>query len=650
MRPRRPGGHSRRWRRRRTTTWPIRRASRAFWLAGGGFYPENTVFERPKPSEIPDQPGAYLFRDKHGKVVYVGKAKSLRARVPAYFGTGLHPRTQAMVDNARSVEWIITESEVAAIMLEFSLIKQHRPRFNIKLVDDKSYPYLAITRAEEWPRARVVRGAKRKGNEYFGPYAHTYAIRKTLDQLLRTFPVRTCSNPFFERQRAQGRPCLLFHIEKCSGPCIGEVSHEAYAEMVEGLAAFLRGDTDEVVSDLDERMWGASERREFEMAARYRDRIEDVRRAMLRQEVVTERPEDFDLIAFHGDDLESAFQILHVRRGRLVGRMGTVVDRVEEVTDSELMNRVIRQLYGEDDPPKEVLVSIEPSERELLNEWLEERRGTRVGLRVPARGSKRRLMETTATNAAEAFARHRLKRSQDHNARAKALRSLQEVLDLPEPPLRIEAYDISTLQGTNTVASMVVLEDGIAKRSDYRRFKIRTIQGQDDFAAMEETVRRRFQAFLAERRRPIAEQGKFSYPPSLVLIDGGAGQLGRAVKVLDELELDIPVIGLAKRMEEVYLPGEPEPVRIPRDAEALYLLQQVRDEAHRFAITYHRQLRSKSMVDSILDEVPGVGPKRKKDLLKRFGSLKRIREVDAESLAEVVPRNVAEDLYAALHN
>jgi excinuclease ABC subunit C len=428
------------------------------------------------------------------------------------------------------------------------------------------------------------------------------------------------------------------------------VSHEAYAEMVEGLAAFLRGDTDEVVSDLDERMWGASERREFEMAARYRDRIEDVRRAMLRQEVVTERPEDFDLIAFHGDDLESAFQILHVRRGRLVGRMGTVVDRVEEVTDSELMNRVIRQLYGEDDPPKEVLVSIEPSERELLNEWLEERRGTRVGLRVPARGSKRRLMETTATNAAEAFARHRLKRSQDHNARAKALRSLQEVLDLPEPPLRIEAYDISTLQGTNTVASMVVLEDGIAKRSDYRRFKIRTIQGQDDFAAMEETVRRRFQAFLAERRRPIAEQGKFSYPPSLVLIDGGAGQLGRAVKVLDELELDIPVIGLAKRMEEVYLPGEPEPVRIPRDAEALYLLQQVRDEAHRFAITYHRQLRSKSMVDSILDEVPGVGPKRKKDLLKRFGSLKRIREVDAESLAEVVPRNVAEDLYAALHN
>jgi excinuclease ABC subunit C len=547
------------------------------------------------------------------------------------------------------VEWIITESEVAALMLEFSLIKRHRPRFNVKLTDDKSYPYLAITRSDLWPRARVMRGAKRKGNEYFGPYAHTYAIRKTLDQLLRTFPVRTCTNSFFERQRAQGRPCLLYHIEKCSGPCIEAVTPEEYARMVDGLATFLSGDTEAVLTDLAVRMWEASERQEFELAARHRDRVEDVRRAMLRQEVVTERPEDFDLIAFHGDDLESAFQILHVRRGRLVGRLGTVVDRVEELTDAELMGRVIRQLYGEDDPPKEVLVEIEPAEKELLQEWLEERRGTRVSLRIPARGAKRRLMETTATNAAEAFARHRLKRSQDHNARAKALRSLQEVLDLPEPPLRIEAYDISTLQGTNTVASMVVLEDGVPKRSDYRRFKIRTIEGQDDFAAMEETVRRRFRAYLAERDRSIAEQGRFSYPPSLVLVDGGPGQLGRAVRVLDELDLDIPAIGLAKRMEEVYLPGKPEPIRIPRDAEALYLLQQVRDEAHRFAITYHRQLRSKSMVDSILDEVPGIGPKRKKDLLKRFGSLKKIREAGADSLAEVVPKNVADDLYAALH-
>ena len=608
------------------------------------------MFDRPKPSEIPDRPGAYLFRDRNGKVIYVGKAKSLRSRVSSYFGIGLHPRTQTMVDNARAVEWIITESEVAALMLEYTLIKKHRPRFNVKLVDDKSYPYLAITRSHEWPRAQVMRGKKRKGNQYFGPYAHTYAIRKTLDQLLRTFPVRTCSNAMFERQKAQNRPCLLFHIEKCSGPCIGEVAPEDYQEMVDGLATFLGGDTEAVLATLDQEMWTASNRQEFELAARHRDRIDDVRRAMLRQEVVTEKPENFDLISFHGDELESAFQILYVRQGRVVGRKGTVVDRVEELTDNELVARVIRELYGDEEPPREVLVSIEPAEIDLITAWLMERRGSNVNLRVPQRGSKRRLLGTTTMNAAEAFARHRLKRQKDHNARARALRSLQEELDLPEAPLRIEAYDISTLQGTNTVASMVVLEDGMPRPSEYRRFKIKSVQGQDDFASMEETVRRRFRAYLAERDKPLGDQGKFSYPPSLIVIDGGPGQLGRATKVLNELDLEIPVVGLAKRMEEVYLPGRPEPVRIARDAEALYLLQQVRDEAHRFAITYHRQLRSKSMIDSILDEVPGIGAKRKGDLLRRFGSLKKIREASADELAGVVPRGVADHLYAVLHN
>ncbi|HEU4318647.1 MAG TPA: excinuclease ABC subunit UvrC [Acidimicrobiia bacterium] len=608
------------------------------------------MFERPKTSEIPDHPGAYLFRDKGGRVIYVGKAKSLRSRVASYFGVGLHPRTQAMVDSARTVDWILTESEVAALMLEYSLIKEHRPRFNVKLVDDKSYPFLAITRSHEWPRAMVIRGKKRKGNEYFGPYAHTYAIRKTLDQLLRTFPVRTCSNAMLERQRAQGRPCLLFHIEKCSGPCIGEVTPEDYQEMVDGLAAFLSGDTEGVIADLESAMWAAAEREEFELAARYRDRQDDVRRAMLRQEVVTEKAENFDLIAHHGDELETAFQVLNIRRGRIVGERSTIVDRVEELTDEELMGRIVRELYGDTEPPREVLVKILPDEEELLTEWLTDLRGSNVSLRVPQRGAKRRLMETASINAADAFGRHRLSRQKDHNARAKAMRSLQEVLGLEDPPLRIEAFDISTLQGTNTVASMVVLEDGIPRRNDYRRFKIRTVDGQDDFASMEETIRRRFTAYLAEQRRPITEQGRFSYPPGLVVIDGGAGQLGRAVKVLDELELDIPTIGLAKKMEEIYLPGEPEPIRIPRDAEALYLLQQVRDEAHRFAITYHRQLRSKSMVDSVLDDVPGVGPKRKRDLLKHFGSLKKLRSASEEDLTAVVPSQVASDLYAALHS
>ncbi len=607
------------------------------------------MFERPKASDIPTRPGTYLFRDKNEKVIYVGKANNLRSRVMSYFGVGLGPRTQAMVDNARRVEWIITESDVAALMLEYSLIKEHRPRFNIKLVDDKSYPYLAITRSHEWPRALVMRGKKRKGNQYFGPYAHTYAIRKTLDQLLRTFPVRTCSNAMFERQKAQGRPCLLFHIEKCSGPCIAAVDPDDYQSMVDGLARFLDGDTEGVVSDLETGMWTAAEREEFELAARYRDRIEDVRRAMLRQEMVTERPENFDLIAFHGDELETAFQVLHARRGWVVGRMGVIVDRVEELTDAELMGRIIRELYGDETPPREVLVSIEPDEPELLEAWLSEIKGAPVSLRVPRRGSKRRLIETTATNAAEAFARHRMSRQRDHNARAKALRSLQIELGLPEPPLRIEAFDISTLQGTSTVASMVVLEDGLPRRNEYRQFRIKTVDGQDDFASMEEAVRRRFNAYLRERDRPTAEQGRFSYPPSLVVVDGGPGQLGRAVKVLDELGLDIPVIGLAKRMEEVYFPGKPEPLRIARDAEALYLLQQVRDEAHRFAITYHRKLRSKSMVDSVLDGVPGIGPKRKRDLLRHFGSLKKIREASLDELTRLLPEAVAADLYASLH-
>jgi excinuclease ABC subunit C len=577
----------------------------------------------------------------------VGKAKSLRKRVTSYFTKDLHPRTAAMVEAADAVEWIIGDTEVAALMLEYALIKEHRPRFNIKLRDDKSYPYLAITRSDDWPRARVMRGAKRKGTEYFGPYAHTYAIRKTLDLILRTFPVRTCSDGVFRRQQAQGRPCLLFHIEKCAGPCIGEVAKGDYEEVVDGLAGFLRGDTEGVVEAVAARMWEAADRQDYEMAARYRDRLEDLRRAVERQEVVTDKPEDFDLVAMHGDDLETSVQVLFVRRGRIVGRLGSVVDRIEDVTDAELLQGVLRDLYEDREPPRRVYVSEPPAEVDLVTVWLAERRGGAVTVVVPQRGTKRRLLETTATNAREAFARHRLRRQSDHNARARAIRSLQDVLGLGEAPLRIEAYDISTLQGTNTVASMVVMEDGTPKRSDYRRFKIRWVEGQDDFASMEETIRRRFQAYLREQQR--GRTGRFSYPPSLVLIDGGPGQLGRAVKVLDELNLDIPAIGLAKRFEEVYLPGQPDPVRIPRDAEALYLLQQIRDEAHRFAITYHRTLRSKSMVDSVLDRVEGIGPVRRQALLKRFGSLKQMRNASVDELAEVVPGTVASDLYAALH-
>ncbi len=608
------------------------------------------MVERPPSASVPDSPGVYLFRGTGHGVLYVGKAKSLRKRTAQYFARDLTTRTRAMVEAAESLEWIVTDSEVAALMLEYSLIKEHRPRFNIRLRDDKSFPYLAITRYQEWPRASVMRGRRRKGVEYFGPYAHAYAIRQTLDLLLRTFPVRTCTDSKFRTHEALGRPCLLFHIERCCGPCVGEVSAAGYAEHVDGLAAFLDGDRDDVLSRLRADMQAASARLEFEAAARFRDQAAAVEKALARQELVTQRTDSFDLVAIEEDDLEAVLIVLSIVKGRVTGRKTTVVDKVEDVTSAELIGLVLGQLYGSDVPPKEVLVQELPDDVDLQREWLRVRRGSAVSLRVPQRGAKRRLMETAVANAKEEFARHRLKRSTDHNARARALRSLQEHLGLVDPPLRIECYDISTIQGRDTVGSMVVFEDALPKKSDYRRFKIRTLDGQDDFAAMEELLRRRFTAYVADRDRPASERGRFAYEPSLVVVDGGPGQLGRAVKVLDELALDIPVVGLAKRLEEVYFPDDPDPLAIPRGEEALYILQRVRDEAHRFAVSYHRRLRGKRMVDSILDDVPGVGPARKRALLRKFGSLKRLREAEVDQLAEVVPAAVATELYRRLRD
>ncbi len=604
---------------------------------------------RPPASEIPDRPGAYLFRDPHGEVLYVGKARSLRKRLAAYFGRDLPARTRAMVDAAETVEWIVTDGEVAALFMEYNLIKEHRPRFNIRLRDDKSYPYLAITRGEEWPRAAVVRGKRRADTQYFGPYANAYAIRQTLDLLLRTFPVRTCSNTRLRRAQAEGRPCLLFHIERCSGPCIGEVTAGQYAGFLAGLAAFLTGNGEETVARLRVEMESASDATEYERAARLRDQITAVEKALARQEVATVRREDFDLFALEEDDLEAALVVLTVRRGRVTGRLATVVDKIEELSAPELMGRLLGEVYSGEVPPPQVLVPILPDDAPVWEEWLSGRRGGRVRLRVPQRGPKRRLLATAGENAAEVFARHRLQRHGDHNARARALRSLQAVLGLPEPPLRIEAYDISTIQGRDTVGSMVVMEDGLPRRNQYRHFRVRGVAGQDDFAALEEVLRRRLAAYLREREVPVEERGRFAYPPSLLLVDGGAGQVSRAVQVVSSLDLTIPVAGLAKRMEEVYLPAATEPIRIPRGEEALYLLQQVRDEAHRFAVSYHRKLRGRRMVGSLLDGVPGVGPARKKALLRRFGSMARMRGAEVEELARVVPGGVAAAVHAALH-
>ena len=615
------------------------------------------MVERPASGSIPDTPGSYQFRDGDGRVIYVGKAKNLRARLSNYFQKNLPVRTATMVRAAESVEWIQVDNELEALMLEYSLIKEHRPRFNIRLVDDKSYPFLAVTESDEFPRAMVVRGKRKKGTRYYGPFGHAYAIRETLDLLLRTFPIRTCSDNKLERHAKLGRPCLLFHIEKCSGPCVGEISNEDYDKLVADLIAFLDGETDAVVEDLERRMREAADDYEFEFAARLRDQLGSVHKAIEKQQMVGTRADDFDVIGIHGDELETAVQIFLVRRGRVVGRRGFIIDRVEDLDDGELIDRILEGVYSEEPAmgyPKQVLVPSPSSDPELYSAWMGELRGSAVSVRVPQRGDKRAMLETVTRNASEAFTRHRLKRASDHNSRAKALNELQEHLGLPESPLRIEAYDMSHIQGTDYVGSMVVVEDGLAKKSDYRRFKIKTVDGNNDFAAMAEVLERRLTNYLADREKPVEERGRFAYPPNLIVVDGGKGQLSASYEVLEALGLEeeIPIVALAKQFEEVFVPGRSEPIRIPRQSEALYLLQRLRDESHRFAITYHRQLRNKRMTKSVLDDIPGLGPARKARLVKELGSVKAVKAATEEELVRLswLPDAVAKQVWHHLHS
>ena len=620
---------------------------------------DRAMVDRPPTGTIPDAPGSYQFKDREGRVIYVGKAASLRSRVGSYFQDprGLAPRTAQMVAAADSVEWIQVRNEVEALMLEYSLIKQHRPRFNVRLRDDKSYPFLAVTLDDEWPRAMVMRGRKRKGVRYFGPYAHAYAIRDTLDMLLRTFPIRTCSDSKLSTHQRLGRPCLLFHIEKCSGPCVGEIDKETYDRLVSELVEFLDGDTEGAVRRLERDMREAAEGLEFERAARLRDRLTSVTKAIERQQMVADRNEDIDVVGIADDDLEAAIQVFYVRRGRVVGRKGFVVDKVEDLTAAGLVARVLEGLYGEEPPqgvPKQVLVPVAPDETELYEEWLTLMRGSRVAVRVPQRGDKRALQETVTRNAKEEFTRHRLRRAADHNSRARALNELQDHLGLPEAPLRIECYDMSHIQGTDYVGSMVVMEDGLPKKSDYRRFKVKGVAGNDDFAAMEEVLTRRLTAYLEDRDRPTTGRpGRFSYPPQLLVVDGGKGQLGVAERVVHELGLEheIPVAALAKRFEEVYVPGRSDPITIPRQSEALYLLQRLRDEAHRFAITFHRELRGKRMTKSVLDDIPGLGPARRKRLVKELGGVENVKRAELETLRALpwLPNAVADAVHAKIH-
>ena len=616
------------------------------------------MVQRPPTGTIPETPGSYQFKDADGRVIYVGKAKSLRSRLSNYFGDPrlLPMRTRQMVETAESVEWIEVRNEVEALMLEYSLIKQHRPRFNIRLRDDKSYPFLAVTMSDTWPRARVMRGKRDKGTRYFGPYGHAYAIRETLDLLLRTFPIRTCSDNKFDRHAKLGRPCLLFHIEKCCGPCTEPIERPDYMQLVMELVDFLDGNTDAVVKRLDADMREAASELEFERAARLRDRMTAVRKAIEKQQMVVEGGEDVDVIGIADDDLEASVQVFFVRKGRMVGRKGFVVDKVEDLSSPELVARVLEGLYYEPTVgvPKQVLVPEEPDDRALYEAWLCELRGSKVTVRVPQRGDKRALHETVTRNAKEEFTRHRLKRASDHNSRARALNELQEALGLPEAPLRIECYDMSHIQGTDYVGSMVVMEDALPKKSEYRRFKVKDVPGNDDFAAMREVLTRRLTAYLIERDQPSADRrGRFQYPPQLLLVDGGKGQLGVAIEVLEELGLDedIPVASLAKRFEEVYVPGRSEPVVVPRQSEALFLLQRIRDEAHRFAVTYHRELRGKRMTVSVLDGIPGLGPTRQARLRKELGGVTAVKDASLETLTSLswLPDAVAEAVYAKIH-
>ncbi|WP_406836795.1 excinuclease ABC subunit UvrC [Streptomyces sp. AHU1] len=688
---------------------------------------------RPKPGQIPDSPGVYRFRDEHRRVIYVGKAKSLRQRLANYFQdlANLHPRTRTMVTTAASVEWTVVSTEVEALQLEYSWIKEYDPRFNVKYRDDKSYPHLAVTMNEEFPRVQVMRGAKKKGVRYFGPYGHAWAIRDTVDLLLRVFPVRTCSAGVFKNASRTGRPCLLGYIGKCSAPCVGRVSPEEHRELAEEFCDFMAGRTGTYIRRQEQQMADAAEEMEYERAARLRDNIEALKKAMEKSAVVLADATDADLMAVAEDELEAAVQIFHVRGGRVRGQRGWVTDKVEAVTTGDLVEHALQQLYGEetgDSVPREVLVPALPEPVEPVQEWLTARRGSNVSLRIPQRGDKKALMETVQRNALQALALHKTRRASDLTTRSRALEEIAEALDLDSAPLRIECYDISHLQGDDVVASMVVFEDGLQRKGEYRRFQIKGFAGQDDVRSMHEVITRRFKRYLVEKERtgewtdgetdgedaaadaseslapgipPVqtADSGtsfagtagagtdapgiagtgtdvsgtagsasggglpagalseddgrpkRFAYPPQLVVVDGGRPQVAAAQRALDELGIDdIAVCGLAKRLEEVWLPGEDDPVVLPRTSEGLYLLQRVRDEAHRFAITYQRAKRAKRFRSGPLDDVPGLGESRRQALIKHFGSVKKLRSATIDQICEVpgVGRKTAETIVIAL--
>ena len=688
----------------------------------------NPATYRPAPGTIPTEPGVYKFRDGAGRVVYVGKAKNLRARLNNYFQPPeqLHPRTRQMVFTASKVEWTVVASEVEALQLEYTWIKRYDPWFNVMYRDDKTYPMLAVSVGERYPRAFFYRGPRRKGVRYFGPFSHAWAVRETLDLLTRVFPVRTCSNGVFNRHEQLGRPCLLGYIDKCSAPCVQRVDEAEYDEIVSGFMGFMSGRTDAVVKGLTSQMMEASENLEFEKAARLRDDLGAVNKVMERQTVVLSIDTDTDIIAFDTDELEAAVQIFAVREGRIRSQRGWVVEKTgdepgaltrlddgeadpalpalmqnflvqhysdavermeqEKAEDERLAAKKVRRRGVDQEShekirppmpvPREILVQVMPDEPEETRALLEKLRGGPVEFRVPQRGDKKALMETVQRNAKESLRQHKLKRVGDLTARSQALQDIQDALGMDDAPLRIECTDISHIQGTDVVASLVVFEDGLPKKSDYRRYRIKEAAGDgrsDDVGSIAEVTRRRFKRHnqdklanpedpdldetsftdeeLADSSTETTDNKRFAYPPQLFIVDGGKPQVTAAQNVFDELGIiDVTLIGLAKRLEEIWVPDDDEPLILPRNSEGMYLLQQIRDEAHRFAITYHRQQRSKRMRASALDGIPGLGPARRSDLVKHFGSVKKLKQASVDDIAEVkgIGPKLAETVYEHL--
>ncbi len=602
---------------------------------------------RPAPGSIPELPGVYRFRDEHDRVIYVGKAKSLRSRLSSYFTdiAGLHPRTRSMVESAASVDWVTVGTEVEALQLEYSWIKEYDPRFNVRYRDDKSYPYLIVTLAEEFPRAFVGRGVKRKGARYFGPYAHAWAIRETLDLILRVFPIRTCSDGVFRRAAQVGRPCLLADIGKCSAPCVGRVSAEEHRALVEDLIAFMAGRTSVIERRLEEAMRESAATEDFESAARYRDDLGALRRAMERNAVVLSDGTNADIIGLAEDELEASVEIFHVRDGRVRGQRSLIVDKVENIDDAGLLTRLLQQVYVDSESvPRTLLVPVEPESG--VEGFLAELRGGPVTINVPQRGQKRALWQTVTDNAQQALALHKAKRAGDLTTRSKALSDIAEMLELPLPPLRIECVDISHLGGEGVVGSLVVFEDGLPRPRDYRSYRISEAGARDDTRSIYEVVSRRFR----RRDDPVAARTS-PYPPQLLLVDGGAPQVAAAATALaDQGVEDIPVAGLAKRLEEVWRPGEPDPLILPRSSDGLFLLQRIRDEAHRVAIRHQRRTRKVRVTRGALDSVGGLGPARQRELLKAFGSVARIRQASPEELTSVpgIGPRLAAEIHQAL--